>query len=65
MKYPSRNGEMPRQEINVGKFYLTRFEDKPQSIFIENEIRESIEVPYVILEMLLRKFWEANNDDLE
>lgn len=62
---PGNNGIKPRQEIMVGRFYLTRFTDKPTTIYIENHKRDGMEVPEPILEMLLRNFWEANIDDVE
>jgi hypothetical protein len=62
---PGRNGLKPRQEIIVGRFYLTRFVDKPTTIYIENDKRDGMEVPEPVFEMLIRNFWEANTDDIE
>lgn len=59
------NGLHPRQEIMVGRFYVTRFTDNPTTIYIENDDREGMEVPESILEIVLRNFWEANIDDVE
>jgi hypothetical protein len=59
------NGLKPRQEIMVGRFYMTRFNEKPTTIYIENGERDGMEVPEPILEMVLRNFWEANIDDVE
>ena len=65
MKYPGLNGARKREELRVGKYYMTRFPDVPDSVFIENESRSGMEVPTAIVEMLIRNFWEANHEDVE
>lgn len=60
LKKPGNNGTKPREEIQIGRFYITKFEDIPDSVWIENEQHEGMEVPEAILVLLLKNFWEAN-----
>lgn len=63
--HPGTNGKHRREEILIGRYYLTRHPDRPHMILIENHKREGLEVPSLVLDAVIKNFWEANQEDIE
>jgi len=60
MRDVNKNGQIPKQEIKIGKFYLSEYIGDKQQIWMEHENGEGMGVPVIIMERVLKNFWDMN-----